>query len=204
MDEVGRDLVPGVETISARFHARRATRTPMERAILRITGLDLKMEQYARGERFVAAVERAAGPAGLRRLWDGPGDAAAGGRAGATRALGRGASSAGRGGRRAAGGVTRGPRDRAGHGPGGVPRAIALSPILSARYRPEDLAAIRAAAPGARARDGLARGPGRRPARRRRGPPPRLARRRRLRAPPRPRAPACAGSTRRRRASSGS
>ena len=72
MDEVGRDLVPGVETISARFHARRATRTPMERAILRVTGLDLKMEQYARGERFVAAVERAAGPAGLRRLWEGP------------------------------------------------------------------------------------------------------------------------------------
>jgi coenzyme F420 biosynthesis associated uncharacterized protein len=72
MDAVGRDLVPGVETISARFHARRATRTPMERAILRITGLDLKMEQYARGERFVAAVERAAGAQGLRRLWDGP------------------------------------------------------------------------------------------------------------------------------------
>jgi len=72
MDRVGRDLVPGVETISARFHARRATRTPMERAILRITGLDLKMEQYARGERFVAAVERAAGSAGLRRLWEGP------------------------------------------------------------------------------------------------------------------------------------
>ncbi len=72
MDAVGRDLVPGVETISARFHARRARRTPMERAILRITGLDLKMEQYARGERFVAAVERAAGPAGLRRLWEGP------------------------------------------------------------------------------------------------------------------------------------
>lgn len=72
MDEVGRDLVPGVETISARFHARRAKRTPMERAILRITGLDLKLEQYARGERFVAAVDRAAGPAGLRRLWDGP------------------------------------------------------------------------------------------------------------------------------------
>jgi coenzyme F420 biosynthesis associated uncharacterized protein len=72
MDEVGRDLVPGVETISARFHARRASRTPMERAVLRITGLDLKMEQYARGERFVAAVQRAAGPAGLRRLWEGP------------------------------------------------------------------------------------------------------------------------------------
>ena len=72
MDSVGRDLVPGVETISARFHARRASRTPMERAILRITGLDLKMEQYARGERFVSGIERIGGPVALRRLWDGP------------------------------------------------------------------------------------------------------------------------------------
>ena len=72
MDSVGKDLVPGVETISKRFHARRASRTPMERAILRITGLDLKMEQYARGERFVAGIERLGGPAALRRLWDGP------------------------------------------------------------------------------------------------------------------------------------
>jgi len=72
MDAVGRDLVPGVETISARFHARRASRTPMERAILRVTGLDLKMEQYARGERFVAGIERIGGPGALRRLWDGP------------------------------------------------------------------------------------------------------------------------------------
>ncbi len=73
MDAVGQDLVPGVETISARFHARRTARTPMERAILRITGLDLKMEQYARGERFVAGIERIGGPVALRRLWDGPG-----------------------------------------------------------------------------------------------------------------------------------
>ena len=72
MDSVGRDLVPGVETISARFHARRASRSPMERAILRVTGLDLKMEQYARGERFVAGIERIGGSPALRRLWDGP------------------------------------------------------------------------------------------------------------------------------------
>ena len=37
-----------------------------------------------------------------------------------------------------------------GSGPGGVPAAIALTPILSARYRAQDLEAIRAAAPGAR------------------------------------------------------
>jgi phosphoglycerate dehydrogenase-like enzyme len=37
-----------------------------------------------------------------------------------------------------------------GSGPGGVPAAIALSPILSARYRARDLERIREAAPGAR------------------------------------------------------
>jgi phosphoglycerate dehydrogenase-like enzyme len=46
-----------------------------------------------------------------------------------------------------------------GSGPGGAPTAIALSPILSARYRSGDLERIRAAAPGARiitlSREGL-------------------------------------------------
>ena len=37
-----------------------------------------------------------------------------------------------------------------GHGPGGAPAAIALTPILAARYRAQDLEAVRAAAPGAR------------------------------------------------------
>lgn len=37
-----------------------------------------------------------------------------------------------------------------GNGPGGVPAAIALTPILAARWRTQDLDAIRAAAPGSR------------------------------------------------------
>lgn len=72
MDAVGKDLVPGHARISARFHGRRANRTPFERAMLRITGMDLKMEQYRKGEVFVAAIEELAGPAALRRLWEGP------------------------------------------------------------------------------------------------------------------------------------
>ncbi len=72
MDAVGRDLVPGVEQISARFHGRRQQRTPFERAMLRITGMDLKMEQYRKGEVFVAGIDRLAGATALRRLWDGP------------------------------------------------------------------------------------------------------------------------------------
>ena len=72
MDAVGKDLVPGVERISARFHGRRQQRTTFERAMLRITGMDLKMEQYRKGEAFVAGIERLGGAAALRRLWDGP------------------------------------------------------------------------------------------------------------------------------------
>ncbi len=72
MDEVGRDIVPGVARISSRFHARRQRRSGVERAILRLTGLDLKMEQYQKGERFVAAVAQRGGRSALRRLWESP------------------------------------------------------------------------------------------------------------------------------------
>jgi coenzyme F420 biosynthesis associated uncharacterized protein len=72
MDEVGKDLVPDVERISRRFHDRRTQRTPFERAILRLTGMDLKMAQYKKGERFVRAIADARGSAALARLWDSP------------------------------------------------------------------------------------------------------------------------------------
>jgi coenzyme F420 biosynthesis associated uncharacterized protein len=72
MDEVGKSLVPGVERISERFHQRRERRTPFERAMLRLTGMDLKMEQYKKGERFVDVIHRAGGPEALRRLWESP------------------------------------------------------------------------------------------------------------------------------------
>ncbi len=72
MDEVGRDLVPDVERISARFHERRTNRTAFERAVLRLTGMDLKMEQYRSGEAFVRAIATARGQEALARLWDGP------------------------------------------------------------------------------------------------------------------------------------
>jgi coenzyme F420 biosynthesis associated uncharacterized protein len=72
MDEVGRDLVPDVEVISAKFHARRGERTGFERAIMRVTGMDLKMEQYRKGEEFVAEVAKARGAEALHALWLGP------------------------------------------------------------------------------------------------------------------------------------
>jgi coenzyme F420 biosynthesis associated uncharacterized protein len=72
MDEVGRDLVPDVERISTRFHERRAKRTTFERSMLRLTGMDLKLEQYKKGEVFVRAIADARGQAALARLWEGP------------------------------------------------------------------------------------------------------------------------------------
>lgn len=72
MDDLGPRLVPGGEAIGRRFHERRAQRTPLERAILRLTGLDLKLEQYRMGERFVSAIVERAGPAAVARLWSGP------------------------------------------------------------------------------------------------------------------------------------
>ena len=72
MDEVGRGLVEDVEKISARFHERRQRRSGFERAVLKLTGMDLKLEQYAKGERFVRAVAEAKGRPALARIWDGP------------------------------------------------------------------------------------------------------------------------------------
>jgi coenzyme F420 biosynthesis associated uncharacterized protein len=72
MDEVGRGLVPGVEVISAKFHERRTKRTPFERSVLKLTGMDLKMEQYRKGEAFVRSIADRRGPEALTRLWEGP------------------------------------------------------------------------------------------------------------------------------------
>jgi uncharacterized protein (DUF2342 family) len=39
---------------------------------MRLTGMDLKLEQYKSGERFVAAIATRGGQEALRRLWEGP------------------------------------------------------------------------------------------------------------------------------------
>lgn len=72
MDEVGREIVPDVERISAKFHERRERKTGFERAVMRLIGMDLKLDQYKKGERFVRAIADRAGPAALTHLWDGP------------------------------------------------------------------------------------------------------------------------------------
>ena len=73
MDEVGEQVLPDVAGIRERFEGRRRQRRRgIDRIIARLTGLDLKMEQYRRGERFVAGVFEAGGDAAIGHLWDGP------------------------------------------------------------------------------------------------------------------------------------
>jgi len=73
MDEVGAEVLPDVTTIRRRFEARRSQRRrPIDRILARLTGMDLKIEQYRRGERFVAGINVAGGSAAIDRLWAGP------------------------------------------------------------------------------------------------------------------------------------
>ncbi len=70
MHNVGRALVPQYENIKARMARSRAHRPPLETAIFRVTGLDVKIEQYRLGERFADAVARRQGMDGLNRVWE--------------------------------------------------------------------------------------------------------------------------------------
>jgi coenzyme F420 biosynthesis associated uncharacterized protein len=73
MDDIGADLLPNVTLIRDRFEARRAApRRGVDRIMARLTGLDLKLEQYRRGERFVSGIVAIAGESALQRLWSGP------------------------------------------------------------------------------------------------------------------------------------
>jgi coenzyme F420 biosynthesis associated uncharacterized protein len=72
MNAAGERLLPGFRQIHERFERRNEGRTAVERAIMRLTGLDLKMEQYEAGERFVTAVIDDRGRDFLNRVWEGP------------------------------------------------------------------------------------------------------------------------------------
>jgi coenzyme F420 biosynthesis associated uncharacterized protein len=72
MHAVGAEILPNFDEVHRRFEERNQRRSGVERLILRLTGLDLKMEQYTAGERFVQAVLDGGGADALARLWDGP------------------------------------------------------------------------------------------------------------------------------------
>jgi coenzyme F420 biosynthesis associated uncharacterized protein len=72
MNAVGRDLLPTYEQISRRFELRQKQRSVAEQLFARLTGLNVKMEQYRLGEAFINRIVAERGHAFVRRIWDGP------------------------------------------------------------------------------------------------------------------------------------
>jgi putative hydrolase len=72
MNAVGRDLLPNYERIARRFEARQRQRTAAEQLFARLTGLNLKMEQYRLGEIFIDTIAKERGKGDAQRVWDGP------------------------------------------------------------------------------------------------------------------------------------
>lgn len=72
MRQLGRSLVSHFDVIEHRLAERERLRTPAEQILLRLTGLDLKLEQYRRGEAFCKAIYERYGLTMLHKLWEGP------------------------------------------------------------------------------------------------------------------------------------
>jgi coenzyme F420 biosynthesis associated uncharacterized protein len=72
MNAVGRDLLGKYDQISKKFEQRQRNRSWGEQLLAKITGLDMKLEQYRLGEAFVNAVVDKKGHDAALRLWEGP------------------------------------------------------------------------------------------------------------------------------------
>jgi coenzyme F420 biosynthesis associated uncharacterized protein len=72
MTRAAGDLVPDAERYARLLAARRANGNPLNRLLMRLTGMEAKLNQYAAGERFIAAVEAAGGPRAIDVCWTSP------------------------------------------------------------------------------------------------------------------------------------
>ncbi len=72
MDGVGPQVIPSVERIRASFNRRRESGNPVEKALRRLLGVEVKLRQYAEGRRFVHGVVERVGMAGFNRVFASP------------------------------------------------------------------------------------------------------------------------------------
>ncbi|HVD02475.1 MAG TPA: zinc-dependent metalloprotease [Candidatus Dormibacteraeota bacterium] len=70
MDVVGRELLPDFARLEAAHQARVDDKTVFERLFWKVTGLELKLQQYVVGERFCKQVHERHGIAVLNRAWE--------------------------------------------------------------------------------------------------------------------------------------
>jgi coenzyme F420 biosynthesis associated uncharacterized protein len=71
MNQVGARHLPDFAQLEASFHKRKTDRSVIERLILAITGINLKLKQYEIGERFCKAVTRESSIERLNYVWQG-------------------------------------------------------------------------------------------------------------------------------------
>jgi coenzyme F420 biosynthesis associated uncharacterized protein len=72
MDGVGPEVIPSVDAIRAKFNQRRESGNPLEKAIRRLLGIEVKMRQYAEGRKFVHGVVERVGMAGFNKIFSSP------------------------------------------------------------------------------------------------------------------------------------
>jgi coenzyme F420 biosynthesis associated uncharacterized protein len=72
MDVVGRAQLPEFEVLEAAHHARLGQKSVFERLFWRLTGLELKLQQYVVGERFCKEIHDRYGIRQLNKVWAGP------------------------------------------------------------------------------------------------------------------------------------
>lgn len=72
MNQVGRRILPSFDRLEAAYEQRSGTRSPLEAVLWRVTGLELKMQQYRLGESFATHIRDLYGMDVLNRVWESP------------------------------------------------------------------------------------------------------------------------------------
>ncbi|MBI4934714.1 MAG: zinc-dependent metalloprotease [Actinobacteria bacterium] len=65
-------LVPNAERFERILRERRRNTNPLSRTVMRLTGVEAKLNQYAAGVRFITAIETEAGERAVDRCWTSP------------------------------------------------------------------------------------------------------------------------------------
>ena len=72
MNVVGKQVLPSLEAMQRAFESRQRQRSQAEALFIKLTGLEMKMEQYRLGEQFIDAVVRERDHAFALKVWAGP------------------------------------------------------------------------------------------------------------------------------------
>jgi coenzyme F420 biosynthesis associated uncharacterized protein len=72
MNELGAKLLPGFDQLESAYKSRSSNKSLLDQLIWKLTGLDLKLQQYRRGEAFARAIFDAHGIDALNLAWKGP------------------------------------------------------------------------------------------------------------------------------------